>query len=86
MPGLREVEANKALKTKAYRRRDDPNDSVMTQAGYTPTDEETEPESVTERRHRKIVDDVKCSMCGFVVEDLWVCVLTVYNLIRNQSG
>jgi hypothetical protein len=81
VPGLAEVEAQKALRKTAKRKAA----AAETADGERAPDSATSPEkreraeeapersakAVEAERQRTIVDDVKCGMCGHVVEDLW---------------
>ena len=81
VPGLAEVEAQKALRKTAKRT----VAAAETADGERAPDSATSPEkreraeeapersakAVEAERQRTIVDDVKCGMCGHVVEDLW---------------
>ena len=78
VPGLRNVVATKATKKNNIlpKRKivDDLslNDNTVTSDAAKGTISGSEEAN----RQRKIVDDVKCGMCGHVVEDLWSCVLS----------
>lgn len=77
VPGLRNVEATKAAKKNVLPKRKIVDDSSLS-ANTATSDAAKEATAGSEEasRQRKIVDDVKCGMCGHVVEDLWACVLS----------
>lgn len=74
MPGLRDVEANKALRKNSLPKRQPADDLVR---GKPVSSDLSEQRTEAARRQRKIANDVKCGMCGYVVEDLWACVRTL---------
>ena len=74
VPGLRDVEANKALRKNSLPKRQPADDLVR---GKPVSSDLSEQRTEAARRQRKIANDVKCGMCGYVVEDLWACVRTL---------
>ena len=74
VPGLRDVEANRALRKTNVPKRDRVDDPVRRKTRSSDLNKKASGGSDGTRKNRKIADDVKCGMCGYVVEDLWLCV------------
>ena len=73
VPNLRDIEARKSLQAKRAAKRKTA-DEVTSSGSPTSSSAQEDEAGSAARQQRKIVDDVRCGMFGYVVEDLWGCV------------